>query len=64
MRVPATSPTVSGEAHWPRGASGGRGQGSHVLSALATADALAVVPEGVEVHAAGGPVDLLWLDTE
>lgn len=45
-------------------AGGPGGQGSHVLSALATADALAVVPEGVEVHAAGGPVDLLWLDTE
>ena len=39
------------------------GQGSHVLSALATADALAIVPEGVEVHRAGDPVDLWWLDS-
>lgn len=45
-------------------ARGPEGQGSHVLSALATADALAVVPEGVEVHPAGDAVDLLWLDTE
>ena len=41
---------------------GPAGQGSHVLSALATSDALAVVPEHVEVHAAGDPVDLWWLD--
>jgi molybdopterin biosynthesis enzyme len=41
---------------------GPAGQGSHVLSALATADALAVVPEDVEVHAAGAAVDLWWLD--
>ena len=43
-------------------AHGPAGQGSHVLSALAGADALAVVPEDVETHAAGDPVDLLWLD--
>ncbi|HUQ43320.1 MAG TPA: gephyrin-like molybdotransferase Glp, partial [Candidatus Limnocylindria bacterium] len=41
---------------------GPAGQGSHVLSALATSDALAVVPEEVEVHAAGDPVALWWLD--
>jgi molybdopterin molybdotransferase len=41
---------------------GPAGQGSHVLSALATADALAVVPEAVEVHRAGDPVELWWLD--
>jgi molybdopterin molybdotransferase len=41
---------------------GPAGQGSHVLSALAAADALAVVREDVEVHAAGDPVDLWWLD--
>ena len=41
---------------------GPAGQGSHVLSALAAADALAVVPEDVETHAAGDPVDLWWLD--
>jgi molybdopterin molybdotransferase len=41
---------------------GSAGQGSHVLSALAAADALAIVPEHVDVHAAGDPVDLWWLD--
>lgn len=41
---------------------GAAGQGSHVLSALAAADALAVVPESVETHAAGDPVHLWWLD--
>jgi molybdopterin molybdotransferase len=41
---------------------GPAGQGSHVLSALAAADALAVVPESVDVHRAGDPVDLWWLD--
>jgi molybdopterin molybdotransferase len=43
-------------------ASGPAGQGSHVLSALAAADALAVVPEEVETHTAGDPVELWWLD--
>ncbi|MBI2763470.1 MAG: molybdopterin molybdotransferase MoeA [Chloroflexi bacterium] len=37
------------------------GQGSHVLSALAEAEALAVIPEGVDVHPAGGEVDIWWL---
>jgi len=41
---------------------GPAGQGSHVLSALAYADALAVVPEDVEVSPAGAPVSLWWLD--
>ena len=41
---------------------GPAGQGSHVLSALATADGLAVVPEAVETHPAGDPVQLWWLD--
>ena len=41
---------------------GPAGQGSHVLSALAAADALAIVPEAAEVHRAGDPVDLWWLD--
>jgi molybdopterin molybdotransferase len=45
-------------------AGGQAGQGSHVLSALATAEALAIVPESVEVHRVGDPVDLLWLDVE
>jgi molybdopterin molybdotransferase len=43
-------------------ASGPAGQGSHVLSALAAADALAVVPEAIETHVAGDPVQLWWLD--
>jgi molybdopterin molybdotransferase len=43
-------------------ARGSAGQGSHVLSALAAAEGLAIVPEDVEVHPAGDPVDLLWLD--
>jgi molybdopterin molybdotransferase len=41
---------------------GPAGQGSHVLSALASADALAIVPEQVETHTAGDPVDIWWLD--
>jgi molybdopterin molybdotransferase len=43
-------------------AGGPAGQGSHVLSALARADALAVIPEDVDVHPAGGEVELWWLD--
>jgi molybdopterin molybdotransferase len=41
---------------------GPEGQGSHVLSALAAADALAIIPEDVPVHHAGDPVELWWLD--
>ena len=41
---------------------GPAGQGSHVLSALASADALAVVPEKVEVSPAGAAVPIWWLD--
>ncbi len=37
-------------------------QESHVLTALAAADALAVVPESVEVQPAGVPVEVWWLD--
>jgi molybdopterin molybdotransferase len=54
-----------GEGRVPvRLAGGGRGQGSHVLSALAIADALAVVPESIDRLAAGSPVDLWWLDRD
>lgn len=42
-------------------AGGPSGQGSHVLSALATADALAIIPETVDVHPAGGELELWWL---
>ena len=45
-------------------AGGASGQGSHVLSALAVADALAIVPEASDVLAAGSPVDLWWLDRD
>jgi molybdopterin molybdotransferase len=38
------------------------GQGSHVISALAAADALAVVPEPLERVEAGTEVELRWLD--
>jgi molybdopterin molybdotransferase len=39
------------------------GQGSHVLSALALADALAVIPEATDELPAGAEVELWWLDT-
>jgi molybdopterin molybdotransferase len=45
-------------------AGGGRGQGSHVLSALGVAEALAIVPESVDALAAGSAVDLWWLDRD
>jgi molybdopterin molybdotransferase len=45
-------------------AGGGRGQGSHVLSALAAADALAIVPESVGRLGEGSTVDLWWLDRD
>jgi molybdopterin molybdotransferase len=43
-------------------AGGAGGQGSHVLSALATADALAVIPETDDSLAAGSEVAIWWLD--
>lgn len=45
-------------------AGGARGQGSHVLSALALAEALAIVPEDVDALEAGSSVDLWWLDRD
>jgi molybdopterin molybdotransferase len=44
-------------------ARGAAGQASHVLSVLAAAEALAVVPEAIERHRAGDPVELWWLDS-
>jgi molybdopterin molybdotransferase len=38
------------------------GQGSHVISALAKADALAIIPEADDTLPAGAPVALWWLD--
>jgi molybdopterin biosynthesis enzyme len=35
-----------------------------VLSALAIAEALAIVPESVDSVAAGDPVELWWLDRD
>lgn len=43
-------------------AGGAAGLGSHVLSALATADALAVVPETMDTLPAGADVAVWWLD--
>ena len=47
-----------------RMAGGASGQGSHVLSALAVADALAVVPEADDELLAGADVELWWLDRD
>ena len=55
VRDPHGRPTV-------RLVGGVRGQGSHVLSALALAEALAVIPEDVAVHPAGGELDIWWLE--
>jgi molybdopterin molybdotransferase len=38
------------------------GQGSHVMSALAAADALAVIPETTDALPAGAEVSIWWLD--
>jgi molybdopterin molybdotransferase len=43
-------------------AGGQGGQGSHVLSALAIADALAVIPEADDSLPGGAEVELWWLD--
>ena len=43
-------------------AGGASGQGSHVMSALAVADALAVIPEADDSLPAGAEVELWWLD--
>ena len=43
-------------------AGGASGQGSHVLSALAEADALAVIPETDDRLPAGAEVEVWWLD--
>jgi molybdopterin molybdotransferase len=45
-------------------AGGASGQGSHVLSALAVADALAIVPEADDELPAGADVELWWLDRD
>jgi molybdenum cofactor synthesis domain-containing protein len=45
-------------------AGGAGGQGSHVLSALAIADGLAVIPEADDELPAGADVELWWLDRD
>ena len=70
LRVVAERDTTGAPIRDERGrvrvglAGGGRGQGSHVLSALAIAEALAIVPEAADSVAAGEPVDLWWLDRD
>ena len=62
-RDPAGSPVRDGQGRVSaRLAGGAGGQGSHVLSALATADALAVIPETDDSLAAGSEVVIWWLD--
>jgi molybdopterin molybdotransferase len=70
LRVVAERDAAGGPVRDERGrvrvrlAGGGRGQGSHVLSALAIAEALAIVPEGVDSLPADASVDLWWLDRD
>jgi molybdopterin molybdotransferase len=70
LRVVAERDEAGGPVRDERGrvgvrlAGGGRGQGSHVLSALAIAEALAVVPESDDSLPAGAPVELWWLDRD
>ncbi len=68
-RVVAAEPlrrSADGKVHfarvvlWPDGARSAGGQGSHHLTAMARADALAVLPDGDGV-AAGDPLDVLVL---
>ena len=62
-RDPDGTPRRDEHGRVPVSLSGGPGgQGSHVLSALATADALAVIPEADDRLAAGAEVVLWWLD--
>ena len=60
QRHPNGSPLRDGQGRVQVGLAGG--QGSHVMTALAAADALAVIPEAHDSLAAGAEVDLWWLD--
>ncbi|HET9456209.1 MAG TPA: gephyrin-like molybdotransferase Glp [Candidatus Limnocylindrales bacterium] len=68
VRVVAERDDRGGPARDERGrvpvrlAGGSGGQGSHVISALAAADALAVIPEAHDTLDAGAEVELWWLD--
>jgi molybdopterin molybdotransferase len=70
LRVVAERDEAGGPVRDDRGrvrvrlAGGGRGQGSHVLSALAIAEGLAIVPESDDSLPAGAPVELWWLDRD
>jgi molybdopterin molybdotransferase len=59
-RDPAGTPVRDGQGRVPVRLAGG--QGSHVISALAAADALAVIPEAHDQLPAGSEVQLWWLD--
>jgi molybdopterin molybdotransferase len=62
-RDPWGTPLRDAAGRVPVGLAGGAGgQGSHVLSALATADALAIVPEADDARPAGAEVAIWWLD--
>ena len=61
-RDDAGTPLRDGHGRVRSAASGAGGQGSHVISALATADALAVIPEADDELPAGAAVALWWLD--
>lgn len=64
-RDPAGAPVRDSKGRVSVRLAGGQaGQGSHVLSALAVADALAVVPEVAESVRAGTAVELWWLDRD
>jgi molybdopterin molybdotransferase len=63
QREPDGSPSRDEAGRVPVHLAGGQaGQGSHVISALAAADALAVIPEAHDRLEAGGAVELWWLD--
>jgi molybdopterin molybdotransferase len=70
MRVIADRNGMGSPARDERGrvvvalAGGPAGQGSHVISALAAADALAVIPEAHDRLDAGSEVELWWLDAD
>ncbi|MFI5291529.1 MAG: molybdopterin molybdenumtransferase MoeA, partial [Candidatus Limnocylindrales bacterium] len=59
LRV-ALRPDTSNGTGWLASSAGG--QGSHVISALATADGLAIIPEGVDRLEAGAEVEVWRLE--
>src|SRR5262245_11039 len=62
-REPDGSPSRDGAGRVRVHLAGGQaGQGSHVISALAAADALAVIPEAHDRLEPGAAVELWWLD--